>query len=272
MRRRWNLKLLIVSVALLAAPATLNQFGGLRAAAAGQPQEAGGREEPDLPEREEFRQSYQLSEGGRVEVANISGSVEIEATDGTAAEVHIIHSTRRRSDLACHRLTVEHTSTALIVRPEAGQRSCNGVSIRQRVMLKVPRRVDILARGISGPVQVGETDSAVRLSGLSGRVKLAQGRGYSEVTGVSGHVTITVARLGERGLRVSGTSGPVELRLAGDVNADLRVSGLSGDLSIEHSNVTLNRVGSSSYQGRVGSGGAPISVTGSSGRITIRDK
>ncbi len=281
MRRSLIITLLVMITVLACAPEVCKRFGNFKALAANWtetviwaslPAEAQDeRREPqrDLPEREETRQSYQLAPGASVELATISGAVDVETTTGNTAEVHIINSARDRNDLACHRFAIEHTPARLAIKQESTPRRCYNVPTRQRLMLKVPRDVNFEARAISGDVRIGEIDGHLRLRGLSGDIEVAQASGYSELSGLSGNVTITVGRLGERGLRVSGTSGPVELRLADELNADIQVSGLSGDLTVENANVVLSRVGSSSFRGRIGTGGVPISVTGASGTITI---
>src|SRR5688572_14617894 len=53
----------------------------------------------DFQEKDEFRQSYQLSSGARVEVRGINGAVDIETSPGSTAEVNIIRSARNREDL-----------------------------------------------------------------------------------------------------------------------------------------------------------------------------
>ena len=78
-----------------------------------------------------------------------------------------------------------------------------------------------------------------------------------------------ISRLGQRGIRVSGIAGRADFRLAEDLNADLSVSGLLGDID-NGANVTLTKVGVSNYRGRIGSGGAPISVSGISGSVAFR--
>ncbi len=223
--------------------------------------------ESDLPEREEIHRVYQLDPGARVLVSTINGPVDIETTLGSTADVHIVRSAQTREELDCYRTVVEHTPASLTVRHE---QRCLSIRDHQRVRLIIPRSVDLTLKTISGRVDVGEVDGTVRLRQISGAVTLAQATGYSDLTEISGPVTVKIARLGERGLRVRATSGQLDLRLAGDLNADLDVNGLSGRISVDMPNVTVDRVGSSDYRARIGSGGAPILISGVSGNIKIR--
>jgi hypothetical protein len=225
----------------------------------------------EYTEREDINQTYELSAGARVELSVISGSVDVETTNGNTAQVHIVRMGETRADLDCYKIAIEHTPNSLIMRHRQERTAeCENIRAKQIVTLRLPRNVDLKLNAISGPVTIGELDGTLRLSGISGRVEVAQALGYSEISGISGVLSISVPRLSERGMRVSGISGKVELRLANSLNADLNVSGVNGDVDAAAPNVSLSKVGHSRFAGRVGSGGSVISVSGISGSVTFR--
>ena len=259
MRRKLIVLLTVIMLAVVVAPLT---------DASQQRRSAGDRE---YTEREDINQTYELAPGARVELSVISGSVDVETTNGNTAEVHIVRMGETRQDLDCYMIAIDHTPNSLIMRHKQERTSeCQNIRAKQQVTLRLPRNVDLKLNAISGPVKIGEIDGSLRLSGISGRVDVAQALGYSEISGISGVLSISIPRLSERGIRVSGISGKVELRLANDLNADLNVSGINGDVNAGASNVTLNKVGHSKFAGRVGSGGSVISVSGISGSVTFR--
>jgi DUF4097 and DUF4098 domain-containing protein YvlB len=225
----------------------------------------------EYTEREDINQTYELAPGSRVELSVISGSVDVETTNGNTAEVHIVRMGETRTDLDCYTIAIEHTPSSLVMRHKQRRSGeCQNIRAKQQVTLRLPRTVDLKLNAISGPVKIGELDGALRLSGISGRVDVAQALGYSDISGISGVLTITIPRMSDRGIRVSGISGKVDLRLGGELNADLNVSGVNGDVNAAAPNVTLNKVGHSNFAGRVGSGGSVISVSGISGSVTFR--
>ena len=258
MRRKLIVLLSVTMLAVVLAPLSDAQ----------QRRSTGDRE---YTEREDINQTYELAPGARVELSVISGSVDVETTNGNTAQVHIVRMGETRADLDCYTIAIDHTPNSLIMRHKQERTSdCQNIRAKQQVTLKLPRSVDLKLNAISGPVKIGEIDGSLRLSGISGRVDVAQALGYSEISGISGVLSISIPRLSERGIRVSGISGKVELRLANDLNADLDVSGINGDVNAGASNVTLNKVGHSKFAGRVGSGGSVISVSGISGSVTFR--
>jgi hypothetical protein len=227
----------------------------------------------DLPERDEFHQSYQLSAGARVEVRGINGSVDVETSSGSVAEVDIIRSARNREDLEYRKIIVEQTPSSLVVRSDNDREKSNfgrNRDVRQRVTLKLPRAVDLGVSGVNGRVGVGEIDGPVRLSGINGKVDVAQALGYSDISGINGRVKVTISQLGERGIHVSGVNGGVELFFAEDLNADLDVTGINGSVNTDVANVTIfGKLDRQNFHAKIGSGGSPIKVTGINGHVKL---
>ncbi|MDQ3257697.1 MAG: hypothetical protein M3R15_28060 [Acidobacteriota bacterium] len=225
--------------------------------------------------REETRQSYQLASGARIEVSGINGPVKVETADTDTAEVHIISSASNPSDLDHHKIIVEQTLNSLNIHGK-NKRSwwrklwSGGANVHQQVTLRIPRRSDLMASGVNGSVTVGEIEGAVHVSGINGRVEVAPSIGASEVHGVNGPVSLGVGRLNEQGVSVNGVNGAVELRFGESVNADLSVDGLNGTVSSGLSNMIIEEQPSrSSLRARIGTGGAPIDISGVNGRVRL---
>jgi hypothetical protein len=228
-----------------------------------------GDEDNEFTERDEFRQSYTLAPGAQVRVSGINGSVEVETSAGGAAEVQVVRTARNRSDLDYHKVIVEQTASGLVVRGES-ERDRGDHQVRQRVWLRVPRNIEFAASGINGKTTVGELDGPVHLSGINGKCEVAQARGYTDISGINGSVAMTIAQLGERGIHISGVNGHVELHFDGAVNADLSVHGINGSVSADVPNVTVQGVVSrTSFEAKIGAGGAPITVSGVNGSVRL---
>lgn len=223
-------------------------------------------------EREELRQTYQLSANARVELSNINGSIEIETAEGNTAELRITsysHSPNPR------KLNVEQTASSLSVRGEArrkgdGRDGMNFDNTSYRIQLKLPRRVSLTVNGASDSVRVGEIDGAIRLSNVSGSVGVAQAAGSAEVSQVSGSVTLNMSRLGAGGVRVENVSGKVALRFMGDVNADLQTRGIKGKVYVELANVAVEgEMNRADFRAKVGTGGTPINISDVTGSVRL---
>lgn len=236
----------------------------------------GSDAEDGYNERDEFTRSFTLAAGSPVRISGINGAIEVETSASGAAEVRVLRTARNRSDLDYRKVIVEQTAQGgLVVRGEnerEHEHDWDGDrhQVRQRVWLRVPRNIEFWASGVNGRANVGEIDGPVHLSGVNGAVNVAQARGYTEINGVNGSVTMTIAQLGERGARVSGINGRVELRFDGALNANLSVHGVNGSVNADMPNVTVQgRVSRTSFDAVIGSGGAPINVSGVNGSVRL---
>jgi hypothetical protein len=223
----------------------------------------------ETTEREELRQTYQLSPGARVELSNIDGAVTIDTTDGNSAEV-VIKS--YSYDANPRKLIVEQTSSSLVLRgPERKLKSdASWDGTRHTVRLTVPRRVNLVMTNVRDGVRVGELDGTVKLDGVAGRVGIAQATGSAEIANVSGSVSMGLTRLGGRGVSVLNVAGRVTLRFIDDVNAELSTSGVKGKVYVELPNVAVQgEMTKSDFRAKVGAGGANVTVSDVTGTVRL---
>jgi hypothetical protein len=260
-----------------------------------------------MGEREEIRQSYELSPGARVSVASISGPVEIETSQGSTAEVHVIRTGRSQADLQYRKVIIEHTGASLTVRGENDRGMSRGIQVNQHVMLKLPVNVDLSVNSISGhaiigdiggrahvnsisgPVTIGDINGEaivasvsgrlsigraggqVQVKGISGSVDIAEAVGRLEATSISGSVKATVGRIAPGGITINSISGGVTLRLTDAVNAEIHCTNYSGEVYLNVPNVVVQgRMTSSEVRGLIGAGGPTISISNISGSITLQ--
>jgi hypothetical protein len=229
----------------------------------------------DGARREETRQTFRLDAGARVEVGFINGTVTVQTADTDAAEVHIVRTASSAEDLEYKRVTVEASSSSLVVHgerngmPSLWHRLWNGGGdVRQEVTLVLPRRVELAAEHVNGAVQVGEIEGPVEVSHVNGRVEVAQSSGRAEVSHVNGGVKFGISRLGEEGMEVEHVNGNVEIRLSQLVNADVEAQHQNGSLTLNVPNVTMQERMSRSYtRARFGTGGAPVQINHVNGNV-----
>jgi hypothetical protein len=274
-----KLKIFIVLVAVIVAWVAGRSIksGGQNIAASVQEQAQAGDDVAVRHGANERRinETYELADGARVDVHGINGPVSVEAVEGNTAEVRVTSTAGSMGDLNEQRITVEHTDSSLVVR---GKGSNNwgfwkwlrgGGEVRHNVVLKLPRHVELVARGMNGKVTIGEMEGSVQVSGVNGRVEIGGARGIAEVNGVNGGVTLTITELAKEGAKVNGINGGVELRLGNEVNADLNLNGVNGPITVEAPNVEVQEQKRSKLRARVGTGGANIKANGINGSVRI---
>src|SRR5574341_866127 len=177
----------------------------------------------DLPEREEIRQSRKLTPGTKVFVIGlddarvdsdgkeafvmgINGGVKVETTDTDIAEVLIVRSAHKREDLQQRKVNISNDEN-LFIHIEDGpapspRRSVASKirrkmsipskddstvpEIRERVILKLPRKAGLEIHVVYGAVTVGETDGSLEIRNVDGPIRVARAAGPVDVSNVNG--------------------------------------------------------------------------------------
>lgn len=224
--------------------------------------------------REEIRKSYELAPGARVEVSGINGSVKIETSDSKTAEVYIERTGASQEVLNRRKITINHTLSGLTIRGEKGDSSLLsrifGSSPSERVTLRLPRQVSLVAKGVNGAVVVGEIDGPVEVHGINGKVQIDQASGSAEFRGINGNISVGLVQLDKEGINISGINGNIELRLGEGVNADLETHGMNGNVTSDMSNVVVEKSKGGSFSAQIGRGGNSISANGINGNIRLK--
>lgn len=231
----------------------------------------------DLPEKEEIRRSYALKPGARVSVSSINGSVRVETADIAVADVLIVRSAKTKEDLQYRQISIERNNDGLSIYVESDRKSIFSAigSIpegRQRVLLRLPKKVDFEGNGINGDLAItGEILGRAEVRGVTGNVKAARINGETDIIGINGSVDVTFAPLTGKSVEVRGINGNVEMRFEGEVNADLGGWGVNGKIDADLPNVENReaeaRRGRVRY--RIGTGGTRIDLSGINGNVHL---
>lgn len=223
--------------------------------------------------REEIRKSYELSAGARVEVSGINGSVKIETADVKTADVLIERTGSTQEVLSRRQIVIDATATSLRIHGEKADGSflgrLFGSAPSERVTLRLPRQISLVAKGVNGSVVVGEIAGPVEVHGINGKVDIAQSTGSAQLKGINGNVSVGFKQLDSQGIDISGINGNIELKLDANLNADLEASGMNGNVISDLPGVIVDRTKRGHYTAQIGSGGNAISARGINGNIRL---
>src|SRR5262245_6336545 len=236
-----------------------------------------GGEGVDLAEREEIRRSYTLKSGADVVVSGISGRVDVETADIDHAEVLIVRSAKKPEDLQFRKIRIVHDPGELRIGMEGDRKSLFSAfgSIpegRQRVMLKLPRKVAFITDGVNGDLTVGEIEGGLDVRGVNGRVNIGQATGGATFRRVNGKIDATIAKLTTGGgIDLNGVNGNTTLRFIGEVNADVDARGHNGRVDSDLPNLQENKDEKrhGRYNARIGTGGPHIGIRSVNGNVFL---
>jgi hypothetical protein len=154
----------------------------------------------DLPVRNEIHRQYRLAPNTAINISMIAGPVEIDTTTGESAEVNIVTSAETQADLNCSDIPIEQTPGKLVIRSES---LCPIVRVNQRVMLKLPRNINLDLEYIAGHVRIGPTEGMVRLNSIAGHVRTGFLQA-ADMSSLARGLSMEINQIGAGGIRLSG--------------------------------------------------------------------
>ena len=223
--------------------------------------------------RDEIRKSFELSPGARVEVAGINGGVKVETSDSRTAEVYVERFGNSQEVLSRRKVTIDATAGSLTVRAENADTGfftrIFGSKPSERVTLRLPRAISLVAKGINGALIAGEIDGPVEVKGVNGRIDIAQASGSATFKGINGNIAVALKQIDKGGVDIGGINGNIELRLNDAVNANLEAHGMNGSVVSDLPNVSVDQSRHGHYSAQIGAGGNPITASGINGNLRL---
>ena len=224
--------------------------------------------EEDYPVRKEVRQMLQLSPNSIVDVSGIEGSVEVETTNGSTAEIVFVREARTQTDFDCETISVEQSADKLVISHlTKKEKQCRVIQAREHLKLSVPRTANLTFENIEGGFSVGATEGFLRLKNIEGAVRIEQAQA-AELGSIESNVSLNVAEINSHGITINNIEGAVELGVKRNLNADLKVD--SSNVQIDIPNTQINSYGRKSCQFQLGTGGNTISISNIEGGVKIR--
>ena len=226
---------------------------------------------------EEFHQTYTLSPGGRLDLANINGAVHITGWDNNQVKVDAVKYAGSRERLEEAKIRVSAGSDYISIHTEYPDRTQtftdededNPATVEYTLMVPRGARLDEIKlingaldiTGVSGEVRAASINGHLRASGLAGRAKLST---------INGRLEADFSRLGDSPLELSSVNGGVELTLPSDAKAEIKASTVHGSIENDFGLATNDhRYVGHDLHGELGGGGTRINLRNVNGHIEI---
>jgi hypothetical protein len=225
----------------------------------------------------EWRKTYELQPGGRFEIGNVNGKVEVLPGTGNTVEVVATKtgsaSTQEAAKEALQRIQIAESVSAGEVKIETKVDRSNdwgrrGTSVDY--VVRVPANIDVKAITVNGGVEVTGVAGKVVAEATNGGVRGRDISGPIEATTTNGGVDIEITKMPEGGLTLECTNGGIQLRLPADAKASITARVTNG--GIDTGGLALQTTGEASSRrlnGDLNGGGPRISLQGTNGGIKI---
>jgi hypothetical protein len=238
---------------------------------------------------EEFRETYEVAPGTKMQVHNANGDIKISQWDEDYVEVYAKKKTSHgEEELA--KVDIEVVIDDMMkVRTKYLEKN---VRVSVKYDIKVPKEVvvhevrtsngEIELRGTNGDTRLMTSNGEVYVVDVKGTVSAQTSNGEIEIkrtTAVleantsNGEVSVEIRNMPEEGTKISSSNGSIHVHISDDLNADLRAVTSMGNVQIRDvdlgSRFTATSQTSTLLTGEIGEGGRSINVSTSNGEIRI---
>lgn len=151
--------------------------------------------------------------------------------------------------------------------PSTGRREWWSVSFD----VMVPRRTDLTARTVNGPIAVGDVTGKMDLNAVNGPLSLGGVGGDVHARTVNGPLTVTLsgAKWDGTGLDSETQNGPVTLTIPSGYAAHLETGTVNGPMSFDFPITVQGRLSSRHIETDLGGGGPTIRAVTTNGPLTV---
>lgn len=234
----------------------------------------------DGPEvTEKFSKTYPLGARGTVEIANLNGSVQVEAWDKNEVSLEAEKFSREEDGLKRIEIIVDASADRLVIKTKhhrdedspwwsKDRWSSNG-GVRYR--LKVPASLaSFHAEVMNSNVTVAGVGCDVKIKSMNGRITASGLAGDTDLGTMNGAITATFASLQSgQSIRLDTMNGSCRVNVPHDASASLRASSMNGGISCDLP-ITIEKSGRHTLRGTIGQGGASITLHSMNGGLALR--
>lgn len=230
--------------------------------------------------REEFHQTYPLSQSGRVSLENINGDVQIKVWDRAAVQVDAIKKAYRKDRLAEATIEVNATEENIRIKteyPDEPQNFRNGQGRYDNpatvdYTLTVPRKAALESvELINGSIDIDGVEGSVKASSINGRLNARGLLGEARLSTINGPLNATFNQLDEsKAISLGSVNGNVTLVIPSNANASVRAGTVHGGISSDFAlHIKHGEYVGHSMDGQIGTGGPKIKLGNVNGGIRV---
>ena len=239
----------------------------------------------DSSDPKAFTWSGKIPVDSWIRVKNLTGDVEVVASEGTTVEV-TAEKRWDRTDPKDVRFEVLKDGNNVTIcalwdndreesycdedsyRHEGGGRR-NDVRVYFKV--KLPKGVRVEVSTVNGSVDVTGARSQVRAESVNGEVNVTTSAGPVSASSVNGEVRVSMDKLeGTDAMSFSSVNGTVSLTLPASFDADLQMSTVNGRVRSDFPITLEGRIDPRRMRGTIGKGGRQVKLSTVNGNIELR--
>ena len=229
-------------------------------------------------ETAEWRKTYDLQPGGRVEIINVNGKIEVEPSAGNSVEV-VAKTTAKgatpeaaKENLSRVEIVDSSAGSTIHVETKVHRGGWMNSSANVTYTVKVPANAELKFATVNGGVELRGISGTIEAETTNGGVVARDVSGSINASTTNGGVDIDIVKLGERGVRLECTNGGLKLRLPTDAKATISASITNGGIDTSGLQLETQESSRRRLQARLNGGGPPVHIEGTNGGIRIASR
>ena len=180
-------------------------------------------------EKAEWRKTYDLQPGGRFEISNVNGTIDVRPADGNTVEVVAEKIAKGASSEAAkealQRIEIQESVSPGAVRLETkfqrGGGLFGGGNFEVRYTVRVPAGVEVRVSTVNGGIELSGMKGRVVAETVNGGIRADDLSGPVEANTTNGGVDVRLTQLSGDGVKLGCTNGGIKLRLPPDAKATI---------------------------------------------------
>ena len=224
----------------------------------------------------EWRKTYQLDPGGRVEISNVNGRIQVTPSDGNQVEIVAEKKGRGPSEAAAKEaadaVEIKETISASSVRVETNSPRTGGMfgrSAEVTYTVRVPAGADVKFTTVNGGIALSRLTGRINAETTNGGITARDVGGPIEATTTNGGVDVELTRVAKGGVTLGCTNGGIKLRLPADAAATISARITNGGIDADGLQLDTSASTRRSLDARMNGGGPSIRIEGTNGGIKI---
>lgn len=235
-------------------------------------------------ETEEFRKTFKVETGTKIELHNNNGNINISKWDNDHVEVYAAKKTRKgKSELEKVKIEIS-TNGDMIIKTRYIKKNAK-VSVSYEI--KIPAGVivghidnsngKIELEGTSGDAMVGTSNGEINIRNVDGYVSTETSNGKIDIVGTTGvlkartsngSINAEIPSIRDN-VNITTSNGNIKLYISPKLNANIEMRTSNGKVSIHDIQMVVSERSSTHMKGSIGNGGSELYVETSNGNIDI---
>ncbi len=228
-------------------------------------------------ETAEWRKTYQLRPGGRVEITNVNGKIDVTPSTDNSVEIVALKIARGATPEAAkanlERIEIREESGETGITIETKVARANGLmngGTEVQYTVKVPASAEVKFTTVNGGIELLGLTGRVNAETTNGGIRAREVAGPIDASTTNGGVDVELTQVSQPGVKLECTNGGIKLRLPSDAKATISASITNGGIGIsEIPGLDTTESSRRRLEARLNGGGPNIRLSGTNGGIQI---